>query len=283
MTAQSTALRTWLDAAWDRHDREPRAIALELAQRAADLPDDVDGAEAIRLARHVMLGHLAATACLRDFLAMLPAGTALNPMRDRALWALATLEGHAGPELPEGVRHALLADVAQAEIELGRLAQARARIAGLEAGVAAHPDEGVRRAYAATCNNLALALRTGPRGDAARDSLMIELAELARRAWARAGTWMHVERADYQLAMCHAAIGQGAQALDHARACLARCEAEAADAYERFFAHEALVHAYRAAADAAAAHRHRDLMAGLLTQLTDPGQRAYCEATFRGT
>ena len=283
MTPPPTALRAWLDAAWDRHDREPRALVLELAHRAADLPDDAEGAEAVRLARHVMLGHLADAAGLQAFLAVLPGGPALNPMRERALWALATLEGQAGPELPEDVRHALLADVAQAEIGLGRLAQARARIAGLEAGVATHPDEAVRRAYAITCNNLALALRTGPRGDAARDGLMIELAELARRAWARAGTWMHVQRADYQLAMCHAAIGQAAQALEHARACLSRCEAEGAVAYERFFAHEALVHAHRAAADAAAAQRHRDVMAGMLEQVADPARRAYCEATLAGT
>jgi hypothetical protein len=283
MTTHPTTLRAWLDTAWDSHDRQPRALALDLAQRAADLPDDAEGAEAVRLARHVMLGHLADAAGLQAFLATLPGGTALAPMRERALWALATLEGQPGPELPEDVRHALLADVAQAEIEMGRLASARARIASLEARVAAHPDEAVRRAYAITCNNLALALRTGPRGDAARDGLMIELAELARRAWARAGTWLHVERADYQLAMCHAAIGQGAQALDHARACLSRCEAEGADAYEFFFAHEALVHAHRAAADAAAAQRHQDLMARLLEQVADPAQRGYCEATLAGT
>lgn len=282
MNAQPTALRAWLDAAWDRHDREPRALALDLTQRAADLPDDADGAEAVRLARHVMLGHLADAAGLQAFLAAMPGGAALAPMRERALWALATLEGRAGPELPEDVRHALLADVAQAEIELGRLASARARITGLEAHVSAHPDEGVRRAYAITCNNLALALRTGARGDAARDGLMIELAELARRAWARAGTWLHVERADYQLAMCHAAIGQGAQALDHARACLSRCEAEGADAYERFFAHEALVHAHRAANEPAAAQQQRDRMAGLLAQVTDPAQHAFCTATLAG-
>lgn len=282
MTARPTALRDWLDAAWDRHDRDARALAHELAQRAADLPDDAEGAETVRLARHVMLGHLADAAGLRNFLAALRGGPALHAMRERALWALATLEGQTGPELAEDVRLALLADVAQAEIELGRLASARARITGQEARVATHPDEAVRRAYAITCNNLALALRTGPRGDPARDALMIELAELAHRAWARAGTWLHVERADYQLAMCHAAIGQGAQALRHARACLSRCEAEGADAYECFFAHEALVHAHRAAKDAAGALRHRALMAGLLTQVTEPAQHAFCEATLAG-
>lgn len=283
MTTSPSTLRAWLDAAWDHHDREPRELSIDLARRAAELPDDDEGAEAVRLARHVMLGHLADAAGLQSFLAALPSGRALDPMRERALWALATLEGRPGPELSDDVRHALLADVALAEIGLGRLASARDRIVGLEHSVAANADEVVRRAYATTCNNLALALRSGARGDAARDGLMIELAELARRAWERAGNWMHVERADYQLAMCHAVIGQGRQALHHAQSCLARCEAEGADAYERFFAHEALLHAHRAAADADSARQQRDRMAVLLEHVSDADQRAFCGATLAGT
>lgn len=283
MTTSPSSLRAWLDTAWDRHDREPQELSIDLAQRAAELPDDDEGAEAVRLARHVMLGHLADAASLQAFLAALPKGRALDPMRERALWALAALEGRPGPSLSDDVRLALLADVAQAEIVLGRLASARGRLVGLEHSVTVNPDEGVRRAYAITCNNLALAMRTGPRGDAERDRLMIELAQLARRAWERAGTWMHVERADYQLAMCHAAIGEGRQAQQHAQACLASCEAEGADAYERFFAHEALVHAHRAAGDAHAARQQRERMAALLEQVSDADQRAFCQATLAGT
>lgn len=283
MNATTTELRTWLDAAWDRHDRESRALLTELTARAPALPDDAEGAEAVRLARHVAIGHLGDAAALRAFVARLPAGQEIDKGRAAALWAAATLDGSTPPPLPDALRWGPLADVAAAEIDGGRLAQGRARLLDAEAEATGHADAAVRRAYAVACNNLALALRLGPRGDAARDALMIEIAQLSRRAWAKAGNWMNAERADYQLAMCHAAIGQGEPALRHARECLQVCEANGADAGERFFAHEALVHAHRAAGDAAAAAAQRARMAALLDEVEDEGLRAFCRQTLEQT
>jgi hypothetical protein len=279
----TSGLRNWLDRAWDEHADHARRVAGELAAQAAGLPDDDDGAEAVRLARHTLLGHLADPAALRGFLAAVPGGAKLDPMRERAEWVLASFEGRPAAELPQSVRWGLVADVAQAEIESGRLDRARERIFAIEAEAATHTDEGARRAYAATCNNLALALRTGARGDAARDALMLDFAALARRAWQRAGNWMNVERADYQLAMCHAVLGQGAQAQAFAQACLACCEANGADAAERFFAHEAVVHAHSAAGDAVQAAQHRERMAALLDAITDPGMNEWCRQTLART
>lgn len=277
-----STLRAWLDDAWNRHDRDAAALAAELQPRAATLPDDDDGAEAVRLARHVMLAHRGDGDALRAFLAALPAGEKLAAQHERARWALAALSGSDAPALPEAVTWGLLADVALHEIVHGRLAAARERVLGLEATAAAHPDEAARRAYAATAYNLTLALRTGPR-EPARDALMLEMAELERRAWQRAGTWMHVERADYHLALCHAVLGHGAQALAHAAACREACEANGADAAERFFAHECSVHAARAAGDAAAAAQHRARMVALLAEVEDAEMKAFCEETLAAT
>jgi len=283
MNAPATDLRHWLDAAWDCHDREARALADELMERARALPDDTEGSEAVRLARHVTLGHLADPQALRVFLARLPRGQELDKMRVGAEWAIDALAGQAASPLPQALRWGPLADVIAAEIELGRLAEGRARLFEAEAVATGHEDVAVRRAYAAACNNLALTLRTGRRGDASRDALMIEIAQLSKRAWARAGTWMNVERADYQLAMCYAAIGQGEPALHHARECLRVCEAEGADAGERFFAHEALVHAHRVAGHAAGAAQHRARMATLLQEVADDGMRAFCRQALEST
>lgn len=283
MNLQPTELRRWLDGAWDRHDRAARSLSDELIERAPTLPDDIEGAEAVRLARHVMLGHLVDLRALRGFIARLARGQNLDGIRAGAEWAIDALSSQAPSPLPDVLRWDPLVDVIAAEIELGRLAHARARLFEDEAAATGHEDIAVRKAYAAACNNLALAMRIGRRGDAGRDALMIEIAELSKRAWAQAGNWKNVERADYQLAMCHAVIGQGGPALHHARECLRVCETEGADAHERFFAHEALAHAYRVAGDAASATNQRARMATLLQEVADDGLRAFCQQTLNST
>ncbi|MBZ8141426.1 hypothetical protein CLD22_16160 [Rubrivivax gelatinosus] len=274
-----STLHDWLEQAWERHDTQAQALAHELLARATALPDDDDGADAVRLARHTMLGHLADAALLRAFIGALPAGAHLAPARSRAEWALAQLEGRPAEALPEAVAWGLLGDVAQADLVLGRLDALRTRLLGLEDEAARHPDEAARRAYAATAHNVTLALRLGAR-EPVHDALMIELAGLERRAWARAGTWMHVERADYQLAMCHAAVGHGPDAQAFAAACLAACEANGADAAERFFAHECGLHAALAASDTESAARHRAAMVARLAEVDDAEMRAFCEQTL---
>jgi hypothetical protein len=274
MTAPT--LRAWLDQAWGDHTDHPRAVADAVAARAAALPDDDEGAEALRLGEHVLLGHLADAAGLRALLARTPDRPKLRPLQERGRWALAVLEGRDEPPLDDVLRWGALQNAVQALLLLGRVGEASQRLLADEAAAAAGADLAARRAYAATANNVALALREGPRGDPDRDALMIEAAELSRRAWARDGNWINAERARYQLARCHAALGQGAAALGHARECLRICEAEGADAVERFYAHEALAYAHRAADDDAAAQAQAEHMRALLGQIEDAGLREWC-------
>jgi hypothetical protein len=279
----TTTLRAWLDQAWNDHPTAARRVADELAERAAALPDDATGAEALRLAEHVLLAHLADLPALHRLLSRVPAGDALTPTVQRARWALAMLEGAPPPDVPERARWSALQNVVLVHVARGEMALARERLLADEAAVAAHPDKATQTAYASTANNVALDLRVGLRGDAARDALMIDAAQLSRRAWTRAGTWLHSERADYQLAMCHAVLGQGALAVAAADACLQRCEAEGAEPGELFFAHECNVHAQRAAANTAAAAQHRERMVALLEQVSDAGTRQWCSETLATT
>ncbi len=285
MTAptEPTALRAWLDKAWDDHATAAPRVADELHARAATLPDDADGAEALRLAEHMLLAHLANTAALQRLIAAVPAGAALGPAVQRARVALAMLDGSDVPDVPERARWGALQNVVLALAARGDVARATQLLLADEAAAAAHPDKAAQTAYASTANNVALNLRLEPRGDAGRDALMLAAAQLSRRAWERAGTWMNCERADYQLAMCHAALGQGVQATGYASACLARCEAEGAEPGELFFAHECCVHAQRAAGAGALAAHHRAQMVALLAQVGDAGMRAWCEETLAAT
>jgi hypothetical protein len=231
-----------------------------------------------------MLAHLDDSAALQAFLATLPPAAALTPGITRARWALATLAGTAAPELPDATRWRGLHSVVAALARRGRCAEARERLLADEAIAAAHAEVDARKAYAATAHNLALDLRMGPRGDAARDALMIEAAELEKRAWTAAtGHWMNIERADYHLAMCHAVLGQGGPAVAYAQACLDCCEAQGAEPSERFFAHECCVHAQRAAGHAQAAAAHRDQMVALMAQVSEPDMLDFCRETLART
>lgn len=276
-------LRAWLDAAWDRHENEPHDVLAGLAARAPTLPDDDDGADAVFLAEHVALGHLGDAAARQSFgalLARLPPHAHLAAGLERGRWALAAAAGETPPPAPLTVRCRALGHAALALAYQGRTDAARALLFGPEADALASDDAAARRAFASSANNVAGGLRSAPR-EPARDTLMVDAAQLARRAWEAAGTWLNVERADWQLAHCLVAAGRADAALAPAQACLARCEAENADAYERFFGHEVLAVVHRARGDAAAAAAQRARMAALLPEVGDD-HRAYCEKTLAG-
>ena len=280
---QPGTLRSWLDQAQSQHADQPLAITAALTARANCLPADADGAEAIRLAEHVWLAHAADTAGLQAFLDALPAtlsdDASTAPSLQRADLALAWLAGQAAKTQPDATRWRVLQNVVLAMAAQGRSAEALSLLQADEATARALGSSDAGKAFAATANNVASHLQDGPRGDAARDSLMLQAAAIARRAWSSAGGWMQVERADYRLALCHAAAGQGAEAVEHARRCLAGCVAagDQADAVEHFFAHEALVRAHRAAGDAAAAGAAVQRMQVLLADIAEAdGLRAWC-------
>jgi hypothetical protein len=134
-------------------------------------------------------------------------------------------------------------------------------------------------------NNLAGDLRGEPGGRARSDAdlrrAMLDAAERARAAWARVGGWVEAERAEYQLALCHSAAGHGAQAVRHERACLQGCVEHGADAFEAFFAHEALVHAHLAAHEGEPAQQALAAMRNCLAQVEDAESRAWGEKTLQ--
>lgn len=281
MNTDHDTLRAWTDAAWGRHDRAPREVLADLTARAPLLPDDDDGDGALYLAEHVALGHLGDAAARQAFAALLarvPPHPRLAAGVARGRWALAAASGEAPPAAPLAVRCRALGHAALALTLQGHAAEARALLFGPEAEALASDDAAVRRALAASAHNVAGHLMEAPRGPEP-DALMVDAARLARRAWETAGTWLNVERADWYLAHCLVTAGDADAALAAAQACLARCEAENADAYERFFGHEAVASAQRARGDTAAVATQRARMAALLPEVGDE-QRAYCEKTL---
>lgn len=278
------SLADFVAQGWERHAEQAADVAAGLAARASRLDGDAGGA--VGLAEHVWLSHLKDPAGLEAFLQSLPSAVTDGessgaPVR-RARWVLATLAGQAAPEIPDAARWRAMQNLWSVWVERGQVAPVRAQLEAEYPRARAHADPAARKALAASTYGLALELREGRRGDADRDALMLALAEASRELWATAGDWLNVERGHYEQARCHAVLGQGAPALQHARACLSIIEQNTgdarADAFETFFAHEALAWAHRAAGDTAGLAAQRSRMAQLQAQVNDSSLKPWCEA-----
>ena len=280
------ALSDFTQLGWDQHDKQPAALAAALRQRMPTLPADADGAAAIGLAEHLALAHLHDTSALAALLDSLPAELGVHADTAAAVakarWAQAVTADHEPPPgLADAPRWRALQNVWTHRVAQGRATEAAAQLTHEVAAALAHPEPAARRALAATCNNLALGLREGPRGDPTVDALMLGAASASRDIWAGVGTWVHVERADYQLARCHAALGHGDEARAFGQAVLDALQAQAdspeADDFEWFFGHEAMAWACRTAGDAGAAAEQRALMQARCPKVADAELRDWCE------
>jgi hypothetical protein len=255
------ALQTFIDQAWTDHADDAWAVSMRLPE-ALDLVTDADGLiELARLASHVYgehlgrwadgLKYLAALARGPGFDATSPQGRQLRVLR--AALALAGDAGDARGTLEPGERIQVTARAGML-LALHDAARAQALLdeAAADAAALADDDPAVRTLAVAGNNAAAALIDKAGRSDAER-TLMLNAAALARRCWARAGSWLETERADYGLAMAWLAAGDAAQARLHAQACLALVDAQPAPpAFERFFACEALALAAAAQGDGAA-------------------------------
>ncbi len=108
----------------------------------------------------------------------------------------------------------------------------------LNAAVNLAPLDPANRALAVTGNNLACSLEEREERTHLETDLMILAAKTARKYWELAGTWIHVERAEFRLAHTYLKAGNKNQALHHASECFRICEENKAEADEMKYAHE---------------------------------------------
>jgi tetratricopeptide (TPR) repeat protein len=271
--------------AWAEHARDPNAVAQALPRAIANVREPSHVTHLGGLVAHVCgehLGHWAEGIRLLHVLEHAPPCAADAESTAAIHRGLAALHRCAG-DLPAaesyaqraaadakdagaGTRVRILATAATALVGQGRVREGSAAFAEALALAAYGPgrDDPAARALAVTGNNLACALEEKAERSPEERALMKQAAEVARRFWGIAGTWVEVERAEYRLAMVHLAVGEPSTALAHAKACLGICEANQADATERCFALEALAAAELAAGTVDAARAARDRAAGLI-------------------
>jgi len=285
-TMATTTIEQFIEHAWNDHVEDLAGVAARLDQGWPLLKrEPAKVGDFIALIEHVVVSHLGDADAMARWIDRL-APLALEhpqaqPALARARFAVDLLRGEAVDDLSHG-RTALIrahGNAANGAAARGAFDHARALLHGAADLVPADGDTEAVKALAAAANNLASQLLDGSRGVHA-DALMMEAAELAQRRWHQAGTWKNAERADYLLAQCAAAIGDGARALRHANACLSLCTAHGADAFELFFAQEALGKASLAAGNRASARDALARMRELLEGIDDEANRAYARAVL---
>lgn len=283
----------YIQQAWGRHGDDPAAVlaSFEEGLGLVGAASDIIGLSGLVV--HVAGEHLGRYndgARLLDRLGAHPAGDAESGRavaRGQATLALAAgdpagaarwEDAARGGDLPAASDGARIRAAAAAVLAgQGRLDEA-ARLFDEAVGLAAYgpgPADPAARALAVTANNLAASLEERPDRDAGADALMVRAAREARRFWEIAGTWQHVERAEYRLSRSLLAAGQPIEAERHARICLEICAREGAGPEERFFGYEALALALGASRRSREAGEARREMEGLLEQVPDDW-REYC-------
>jgi hypothetical protein len=253
---------TWIDSAWNEHATDPEGVAARLTGVGLGLANDEAAlAQLARLVHHVHGEHLARWQDGRALLSAIAAraasgaGVAADIARFDAGLALAAGDGAPREALlpADRVRVDALTAATLAQHDTPR-ATTLLRRALAEADALAPPaGDPLHRALAVSGNNLACTLEERAQRSDEERALMILAAEAARGHWEKAGTWLEVERAEYRLARTWLQAGDAGRALAHAQSCLRIVEAHDAPALERFFAHEALAVAARAASEAATA------------------------------
>ena len=297
-------LDSFLDQAWADHATQPAAVAARLAEGVALAQTDEQVAQLAFLAQHVQGQHLGRWTdglALQQQLAalpqVLPGGATAQALHRHATvmqlaGGLATLP--AGTPAAERARFDALTAAALALFDSPR---ASVLLHQADTTCAALPDADASvRALAVSGNNTAATLHDEAALSAEQQALMLQAAAVARSAWARAGTWLEVERAEYRLALCHARAGDIDTARQHANTCLALVQAQgqaqaqgqgdgqthepAAPALEHFFGYEALARVEAAAGQADAHAAAVSQAAAWFKQLSE-ADRAWCNLVLQ--
>ena len=294
----STPVGTFVEAGWPRHAKDPGPVFDEGRALVGRIEVAADVQPLGRLLFHVgaeHLGRYAETLAVLDQLRAHKACVA-GSADARALWRFsaaahlclgdtvagerAAAEAASDSGFPlNSDRAAALALAAAALVGQRKTPEATKLFEQALALATYGPtkDDPLSRALAVTANNLAGELDEKTDRTEPEDRLLLKAAETARKYWEIAGTWLHVERAEYRLACTCATLGLGERAVQHAAKALALCAANGGDAMERFFAHEGHARASLAAKDRDGAAGHRKQAADLLEKIEDTGNRAYCE------
>jgi hypothetical protein len=283
---------TFVQQAWTDHATDSPAVAERLhGQALALVADDAQVLRLAHLAHHVFGEHLARWQGGLQFLqqlATLPvlagASDGTTAMALRRYQASLRLAGGLADDRDDFTASERIRITGMAAANLGSHDAARASAllhdALARAEAAALPDQDpAHRLLAVSGNSIAGTLEEKAVRSAEERALMLHAAQVARQFWARAGTWLEIERAEYRLAMSWAQAGDWAQARQHAQNCLDIVRANGSVPLELFFGWEALGAVERAAGNATA-HAQALAQAHAAFAQLDESDRGWCQASL---
>lgn len=249
--------------AWDDHAADAGGVARRLSEQGvALLTSESQLVQLMNLAHHLHGAHLAIWAKGAEVFAQLKASRFFQTggesgdvaRRCLASLALSAADGFSLTALSVSdqirVQAMAAANLAETDTQRGmrllQLALVQAEHSGLL------NTDAMNRALAVSGHNLAAALQEKAVLTGDEIKLMLMASQASRVYWERAGTWLQVERAEYQLATTFLKSGDSVQAEFHARECARIVTEHKAPALERFFACEALARVMWAAKNDAA-------------------------------
>jgi hypothetical protein len=278
-----SAFDTFLSRAWADHATRSDAVARRLRLRTPPPQQPEHLSALVRLVVNLLGEHLGRFDDARWRLDALRT----HPLADQTVQsdlrvAHATLgiaQRRRGATQRLTATETVRAESAAAAMCLGRgqLRRALALIASATQRLAALPDAAPpdHRPLAVACNNMAWELEEiGAGRSEAQTQAMLRLAAASREHWSRAGTWLHIERAEYCLALTHLSAGLHDQAWLHAAQCLAVCLRHHAAPFEHLSAHEAMARVHHARGEEAELAHHAQAMWDVFDRLNEDDQAA---------
>ena len=284
-----TDFAPWLDQAWTDHADHPAAVAARIdAEGSVRAAGDADVHALARLSHHVHGDHLGGEPGRLDAgRAQLARLAAHAQAGDGARAGIALLDASlvltGGGPLPQAlgtadrIRVQALAASNLAERDSARAAALIGQALAEEETAGLPDTDPAVRALAMTGNNLAATLEEKSDRSADERALMILAARTGRAYWARAGSWLETERAEYRLAKTWLAAGDPVQARRHAQACLEIVRGQGDVALEAFFGWEALG-CVEAAAGNRVGHAEAVASARAAFERLDAGDQGWCRA-----
>lgn len=245
--------RAYLNKSWSEHAKNPQAVADQFESQFKFLTSPEDIVPFAQLISHVFIEHLVNWAQGKQVLTQLRnLPLSEEPITQNALRrSVATMDYLLGEQqdispysASDQVR--ILAASASGFAAAQRILDARRTLQEAVSIASKKLDENdpAYKPLAMAGNNLASQLEEKENRDSEETALMLFAAELARKFWELAATWIEVERAEYRLAQSHLSAGNIETAMQHAKLCLEICQRNSADAMELFFATECFAKIY---------------------------------------
>jgi hypothetical protein len=281
----------FMGQAWDDHASDPSGVALRLSEHGTVLlTNESQLVQLMNLTHHLWGSHLQDTTQGQASFAQLSASNfyvASGQSGDMARRCVASLSltaqedfSLAALSVSDQIRVRAMAAANLADINPTRGVRLLKAALDQAANSGLPTADAMNRALAVSGHNLAAALEEKPALASDETKLMLMASQASRVYWERAGTWLQIERAEYQLAMTFLKAGDLVQAEFHARECGRIVAENEAPALERFFAFEALARVMRAAQNDAALELASEQARAAFDGL-DNGDKSWCETSLK--